>query len=102
MMWVQAMKGAGIYAVAMAGVGFASGEGLNITNNLLNGAMMGGAVLGDEVTHSMLSLDPSVASSAVMTGAWFAGLEALLRGDTRYARNAAAGAVTGVVLDAWY
>ena len=100
-MWTQALKGAGLYAVAMAGLGFATGEGVNITASLLDGAVMGGAIMADEVTHNVLMLEPSVASSAVVTGAWFAGLESVLRGDQRYLRNVGAGAVTGMILDAW-
>jgi hypothetical protein len=101
MAFIQALKGGGLYAVAMAGVGYATGAGLNVVGSLTDGAVMGGAIMADELTHNMLMLEASVASSAVVTGAWFAGLESVLRGDDRYLRNAGAGAVTGMVLDAW-
>ena len=96
-MFGEALTGAGVYAVAMAGVRLATGEGFDIMRNLMDGAVMGGAVMGDSLTHSMLDLDPSNASSAVVTGAWFAGLEMVLRGDTRYVRNVGAGAAVSLV-----
>ena len=98
----NALTGAGIYAVAMAGLRLATGQGFDLMRNLMDGAVMGGAVMGDEMTHSMLSLEPSKASSAVVTGAWFAGLEAVLRGNTDYVRNVGAGAVVSVVADTFY
>lgn len=96
-MFASAFAGAGIYAVAMAGVRLATGQGFNLMSNLMDGAVMGGAVLGDEMTHSMLSLEPSNASSAVVTGAWFAGLESVLRGNNEYVRNVGAGAAVSFV-----
>ena len=101
-MMKDALTGALVYGGAMALLGLATGEGANLVGNAVNGAVMGGAIMADELTHKMLMLDPSVASSAVVTGGWFAGLELVLRGDNRIVRNVAAGAVTGVVVDIFY
>lgn len=97
--WADGVTGALLYAAAMAAATAASGQGLQVTEHLMEGAMMGVAIVADDMTHSALGYDASVASSAVMTGGWFALLEGVARGDTRYARNLAAGAVTSVVVD---
>lgn len=97
--WATGVTGGLLYAAAMAAAAAASGQGLNLAEHLMQGAAMGVAVVADDMTHNALSLEPSVASSAVVTGGWFALLEGVARGDTQYARNLAAGAVTSVVLD---
>jgi hypothetical protein len=96
------MKGALLYGGTMALVGLATGQGLNLAGNAIDGAIMGGAILADDLTHATLMMDPSVASSAVVTGGWFAAMQSLLRGDSRLVRNVAAGGVTSVVLDTYY
>jgi hypothetical protein len=96
------LTGGAIYAATMVGVGLLTGDGLNLMSNATDGAIMGAAILADSLTHSMISMDPSVASSAVVTGGWFAAMEAFLRGRTNYARNVAAGAAVSVVVDTYY
>lgn len=96
------LTGAGIYAATMMGVGLLTGDGLNLMSNVTDGAIMGAAILTDDLTHSFLMMDPSVASSAVVTGGWFAAMQALLRGRTNYVRNVAAGAAVSVVVDTYY
>ena len=98
----SALTSALVYGGAMALVGLATGDGLQLMRNATNGAIMGAASAADSLTHSMLMYDPSVASSAVVTGAWFAAMESVLRGDTRYVRNLAAGGATSVVVDTYY
>ena len=98
----DALTGGVIYTAVMAGVGLATGGGANLSENAMEGAVMAAAILADETTHSMSGLDPSVASSAAMTGAWFAAMESFLRGDSRIVRNLAAGAAVSVTVDTWY
>ena len=98
----DAVTGAAVYGGTMALLGAVSGTGLELMKNAMNGLVMGGAIMADSVTHSMLRYDPSVASSAVVTGGWFALMESVLRGDTNYGRNAIAGGATAVVVDTFY
>lgn len=101
-MFKDAVTGALVYGGAMALVGLATGEGLNLAGNAVNGGIMGLAILADDATHSMTSMDPSVASSAVVTGGWFAVMESVLRGDSRILRNVLAGGATSIVVDTYY
>ena len=96
------MTSALLYGGAMALIGVVSGTGADLANNAINGALMGAASLADDMTHSALDREGTVASSAVVMGAWFAGLEALVRGDSRYGRNFLAGAVVNRAVDMYY
>ncbi len=98
----DAATGAAVYGGTMVLLGVVSGTGLELMKNAMGGLVMGGAIMADNVTHSMLMMQPSVASSAVVTGGWFALLESVLSGDTNYGRNAVAGAATAVVVDTFY
>jgi hypothetical protein len=98
----DAATGAAVYGGTMVLLGVVSGTGLELMKNAMGGLVMGGAIMADNVTHSMLMMQPSVASSAVVTGGWFALLESVLSGDTNYGRNAIAGAATSVVVDTFY
>jgi len=98
----DAAIGAVLYGGVMVAVGATTGRGLDLVPNAISGVIMGAAIMADDYTHTMLQVDASLASSAVVTGAWFAGMEAVLRGDMRLARNAAAGAVTGTVVSSMF
>lgn len=98
----DASVGAAVYGVVMVGVSAATGRGLDLMPNAIGAAVMGAAIMADDYTHFALDLDASKASSAVVTGAWFAVMEAVLRGDMSYGRNFAAGAATGLVVDSMF
>jgi hypothetical protein len=98
----NAAVGAALYGGVLVAIGAATGVGLDLMPNAISGVIMGAAIMADDYTHTLLEVDASLASSAVVTGAWFAGMEAVLRGDMRLARNAAAGAVTGTVVSTMF
>lgn len=98
----DASVGAAVYGVVMVGISAAAGRGLNLVPSAVSAAVMGAAIMADDYTHYAMDLDASKASSAVVTGAWFALMESVLRGDMNYGRNFAAGAATGLVVDSMF
>ena len=98
----DAMTSAVLYGGAMALVGAVSGRGLDLANNAVSGALMGVASLADDMTHKALDREGTIASSMIAMGVWFAGLQAVVRGDMDYGRNALAGGATSLVVELYY
>jgi len=86
-----------LYAVVMGGMNAYSGAGVDVPSLAMDGGLMGASVLINESVHRLLELEPTMPSSAAATGASFAALEAVVRGDQRLLRNAVAGAGVDVV-----
>jgi hypothetical protein len=101
MMSQDAMSSALLYGGAMALVGAVSGR-LDLATSAVDGALMGAASIADDMTHQLLDRQGTIASSMLMMGAWFAGLQAVVKGDGNYGRNAAAGAATSLAVELYY
>jgi hypothetical protein len=82
-----------------AGVTAAMSGGANLQSSALGGGLMGAAVLANGFIHSGLGLFPTMTSSALATGASFAGLQMLVRGDNNMVVNVVAGGVTDVATE---
>ncbi len=88
----RAVVGAGLwFAVSALMTG-----GANLMGSATSGALMGVAVFANGALHSALDMPPTMVTSAAATGAAFAALEAVVRGDRNYVVNAAAGAAVDV------
>lgn len=88
----RAVVGAGLwFAVSALMTG-----GANLMGSATSGALMGVAVFANGALHSALDMPPTMVTSAAATGAAFAALEAVVRGDRNYVMNAAAGAAVDV------
>lgn len=88
----RAVVGAGLwFAVSALMTG-----GANLMGSATSGALMGVAVFANGALHSAIDMPPTTLTSAAATGAAFAALEAVVRGDRNYVINAAAGAAVDV------
>jgi len=88
----RAVVGAGLwFAVSALMTG-----GANLMGSATSGALMGVAVFANGALHSAMDMPPTTVTSAAATGAAFAALEAVVRGDRNYAINVAAGAAVDV------
>lgn len=68
------------------------GEPVDITTVATEGGLMAGSALGADYAHSLTGMNPTGITSAVATGALFAGAMKLIRGSDDLVQNALAGA----------
>lgn len=83
----RAITSAVAWFVVSYGVGFFSGSRPTLSDCAIDGALMGASVVVSDGAHRMLDLAPCGASSAVATGAVFAGAQKMVRGSNSYIMN---------------
>lgn len=93
-----ALVGGLLYAAVMAGMSVANGAPLDLMGVAVDGGLMGVSLLANEMVHNALEIDASMVSSAAATGAAFAGLQSVVKGNQNLAMNAAMGAGTDIAL----
>jgi hypothetical protein len=76
-----------------------SGIQPDLTAVMTDGGVMGAASLTSDTLHSTLRMSPTGFTAALGTGAAFAGLQRLLRGDENYALNVVAGASSDMLVE---
>jgi hypothetical protein len=95
----ESVTAGALYAGVMMIAGVAAGEGLNVQPQLISGLAMAAATMLDDWIHAATEMDQSNASSAVVTGGVFAGIQAVRGERSSVVRNVAAGAATSIVMD---
>ena len=93
-----ALIGGLLYAAVMAGMGVATGAPLDVMGVAVDGGLMAASLVANEMVHNALEVPSSTFSSAAATGAAFAGLQSVVKGNQNLAMNAVAGAGTDVAL----
>ena len=81
------MSGGLWFAVAY-GLGMALGANPSLADTAVDAGMMAGSAVGADMVHGMLGWNPTGTTSAVATGAMYAGLQKVVRGDSNYLVNA--------------
>ena len=98
-----ALSRAVLTAAVWAGVSYALAMAAGIPADMVavatDGATMGAASLTSDTIHSTLGMSPTGTTAAIGTGASFAGLQSLLRGDNSYAVNFVAGAASDMLVE---
>ena len=84
--------------VAEAGVGVANGSGVK-PSIAIDGAVMAGASYACDLTHNVLEMPASMASSAVCTGAIFTIAKSVVFNDDRLVMNFLLAAAADTVVD---
>jgi hypothetical protein len=84
----RAFMSAGLWFGVSAGLGLAFGVPLNMVDMAVDSGLMGASSLVSDVVHSAVGMNPSGVSSAVATGAVYAGTQKLYRGSDAYMTNA--------------
>jgi len=98
---MSALKHATVYAGAMVAISFVSGSGLQLVRYAIDGAVMGVSAMANDMTHSVLDIEPSRLSSAAANGAYFALFQRLRGEDSSLLRNGLAGAATDIVVNSY-
>jgi len=97
-----ALIGGLLYAAVMAGMSVANGAPLDIMGVAVDGGLMAASLVANEMVHNALVITPSTMSSAAATGAAFAGLQSVVKGNQDLMMNAALGAGTDIALGVVY
>jgi hypothetical protein len=75
------------------------GANLNATDVLVDAGIMGAATLGSDIVHNVIGMVPTTASSALVSGSFYAGAQKAYRDDSNYVVNLVAGAANDVLVD---
>jgi hypothetical protein len=95
----RAVLAAGVWAGVSYVLAMAAGIPASTTAILTDGASMGAASLTSDTLHSTAGMAPTPMTAAVGTGASFAAIQSLLRGDNNMAVNFAAGAASDMLVE---
>jgi hypothetical protein len=85
----RAFMSAGLWFAVSAGLGLVAGIPLNMVDMAVDSGLMGASSLASDAVHSSIGMSPSGVSSAVVTGALYAGTQKLYRGSNDYVVNMA-------------
>ena len=88
-----ALWGATVYALA-----FITGSEVSLGDAMTDSALMAASVYASDQAHAMLGMKISSVSSAAGSAAFFAGAQALWRGDENYLTNALAAAANDMAV----
>jgi hypothetical protein len=78
---------AGLWFAVSYGVNVAMGGNASLVDCAVDGGIMGACAVASDLVHSTLGMNPTGTTSAVATGALFAGAEKLYRGSDDYMVN---------------
>jgi len=95
----RAVLTAAVWAGVSYGLAMIAGVPADMTAVAVDGATMGAASLTSDTLHSTLGMNPTGTTAAIGTGAAFAGLQSLLRGDNNYAVNFVSGAASDMLVE---
>ena len=95
----RALWSSGIWLATAYGLGMVVGANLNATDVLVDAGIMGAATLGSDIVHNVIGMVPTTASSALVSGSFYAGGQKAYRDDSNYVVNLVAGAANDVLVD---
>ena len=97
--FTRALWSSGIWLATAYGLGLVVGANLNAMDVVVDAGIMGAATLGSDFTHNIIGMIPTTASSALVSGTYYAGAQKAYRNDSNYLVNFAAGAANDVIVD---
>ena len=97
--FTRALWSSGIWLATAYGLGLLVGANLNAMDVVVDAGIMGAATLGSDFTHNIIGMIPTTASSALVSGTYYAGAQKAYRNDSNYLVNFAAGAANDVIVD---
>ncbi len=95
----RAVMSGGLWFAVSYGVGLVLGANPSLTNCAVDGGIMAACAVGSDLMHSMLGWEPTGTTSAVMTGAYFAAAEKLVRNSDDYLVNGALAAANDFAVE---
>lgn len=97
----RAVMSGGLWMAVIYGVGLATGNPVDLMNTALDAGIMAGSAVGADIMHSVIGMEETSISSAVVTGAYYAGIQRLVRGDTNYLVNAGIAGANDFAVSMW-
>ena len=97
--FTRALWSSGVWLATAYGLGMVVGANLNASDVLVDAGIMGAATFGYDFVHNVIGLIPTTASSALVSGSFYAGAQKAYRDDSNYVVNLVAGAANDVVVD---
>lgn len=98
----RATTSAALWAGIAYGLAMAGGVQVSLTDLAIDAAIMGGSSVGADLLHNMAGASPTGITSAVATGAMYAGLSKVVRGSDAYAVNFVGAAGLDMVVEKYY
>lgn len=95
----RAVMSGGLWFAVSYALGVALGTNPSLTDTALDAGMMSASAVGADVVHGMLGMNPTGMTSAVLTGAYFAGLQKVVRGDSNYLVNGGFAAANDLLVE---
>jgi len=95
----RAVMSGGLWFAVSYALGVALGTNPSLTDTALDAGMMSASAVGADVVHGMLGMNPTGMTSAVLTGAYFAGLQRVVRGDRNYLLNGGFAAANDLLVE---
>ena len=95
----RAVMSGGLWFAVSYALGVALGTNPNLTDTALDAGMMSASAVGADMVHGMLGMNPTGITSAVLTGAYFAGLQKVVRGDSNYLVNGGFAAANDLLVE---
>jgi len=95
----RAVMSGGLWFAVSYALGVALGTNPTLTDTALDAGMMSASAVGSDVVHGMLGMNPTGMTSAVLTGAYFAGLQKVVRGDSNYLVNGGFAAANDLLVE---
>lgn len=86
--FARATSSAGLWFAVSYGLGMVAGTNPSITDCAVDGGLMGLSAIASDWMHSLLEMEKTGTTSAVLTGGYFAVAQKLVRGSNDYAMNA--------------
>ena len=95
------MMSSGVWFATAYGLGLATGADIALSDMAIDAGLMGATAYASDLAHTALNMNPSVATSAAMSGAIYAGVQKVYRGSDAYLVNFAGGAVNDYLVEVW-
>jgi hypothetical protein len=97
----RAVMSGGVWFVVAYGLGMVLGSNPDLFNTAVDAGIMAGSAVGADVAHGLLGWNPTGVTSAVATGAMYAGMQRVIRGDSNYLVNVAFAGANDMLVEQW-
>jgi hypothetical protein len=98
----RATTSAALWAGVAYGLATFGGVQVSLTDLALDAGLMGASSLGTDLLHNMAGATPTGITSAIGTGAMYAGLSKVVRGSDAYAVNFVGAAGVDMLVERYY
>ena len=98
----RAATSAMLWAGVAYGLSLATGAPVPISELAMDAGLMGASSIGTDLLHNVVGANPTGMTSAIGTGAMYAGLSKVVRGSDAWAVNFVAAAGNDMLVEKYY